>query len=79
MSIKTIKGRKKVLLKDIVIPAGTVFSHIPSGSRTEYNSDDHFDAIIGLSKDTFGTLVYGIDENFADQMDEWFADVQGGE
>ena len=64
----------KVLLKDIVIPKGTVFSAAPR--KTERVSDDHFGADFGLSKNTSGYIEYCIDEDFISEVDEWFADLK---
>ena len=62
----------KVLLKDIVIPAGTVFDAAPH--RTE-RDDTHYDCTIGLSDNTHGTLTYCIDPDF-DELGEYFTDLK---
>lgn len=59
---------KKTLLKDIVIPKGTVFHTAPS--KTERFGDEHYETIIGLSKNTSGSFVYCIDE--VDELKEYF-------
>jgi len=64
---------KKVLLKDIVIPKGTIFTEAPP--VTERFSNDHFDCVVGLSKNTSGVFEYCIDSSCGDELDEYFADV----
>ena len=64
---------KKVLLKDIIIPAGTVFQQAPS-KTTRDNS--HFDCVIGLSQNTSGTLTYGLDNDFPGELDDYFTDLK---
>lgn len=65
----------KVLLKDIVIPKGTVFSVAPR--KTERVGDAHFGADFGLSKNTSGYIEYCLDDDFAEEVDEWFTDLKG--
>jgi hypothetical protein len=48
-----------VLQKDIVIPAGTVFECCDGMTRRFVS--DNYEAIVGLSKDSSGSLVYSID------------------
>ena len=64
---------KKVLLKDIVIKAGTVFDTAPA--KTEVD-DTHFDCVIGLSTNTHGTFTYCIDPDFPGELDEYFTDLK---
>lgn len=64
------KEIKKVLLKDIVIPKGTVLTLAPRIS--ERHGDDHFAATIGLSKNTSGDFTYCIDDD-PEIMAEYFA------
>lgn len=59
---------KKTLLKDIVIPKGTVFHTAPSW--TKRYGDCHYETIVGLSKNTSGNLVYCIDE--VDELKDYF-------
>lgn len=54
-----VSNKQYVLKKDIVIPAGTVFENI-DGSRRTY-VDSNFEATIGLSKDSSGSVVYGVE------------------
>ena len=61
----------KVLLKDIVIPKGTIFG--PAPVKTTRGSDC-FDAVFGLTKDSSGSIEYYIDDP---ALDEWFADMKG--
>jgi len=63
--------KRYVLLKDIVIPAGTVFKCIDGSTRRFVNGN--YEATIGLSKDSCGSLTYGIEPNDANCM-EWFAE-----
>ena len=67
------KEVKKVLLKDIVIPAGTVFSKSPESSHI--NSDDFVSCVIGLSNNTFGELHYDISDD-KDELSKYFADLR---
>lgn len=52
-----------VLLKDIIIPAGTVFSTAPS--KTERFGNGHYMAsfAVGGSKDTIGSISYCLDDS----------------
>ena len=63
--------KDKVLIKDIVIPAGTVFTQAPI--RTERHGDGHIIADFGLSKDTAGSIEYDMDD---EELKEWFVDLQ---
>lgn len=53
------KEKSFVLTKEIVFPVGTVFTCIDG--RTSRYSNDNYSASIGLTKDTSGEFVYGID------------------
>lgn len=64
----------KVLLKDIVIPAGTVFRSAPQ--KTERDSS-FGEAVIGLTNDSFGTVTYSIEGDDEEKLKEWFAEVKG--
>ena len=64
----------KVLLKDIIIPKGTVFRKAPT--KTERVSNDHYDCVIGLSKNTSGSFEYCIDKDYIDELDEYFTDLK---
>ena len=65
---------QKILLKDIVIPAGTLFSPAPvKVSRTD---DEFFSCTIGLSANTAGDFTYGIDPDYLSELDEYFGDPQ---
>ena len=64
---------KKVLIKDIVIPAGTVFDSAPF--KTERVGDDHIQATVGLSKDSCGFIEYCLDG--MDNEKEYFVDLKG--
>ena len=66
------KEIKKVLLKDIVIPAGTVFSKAPASTHL---NDDFVSCVIGLSNNTFGELHYDISDD-KEELKEYFADLK---
>jgi hypothetical protein len=51
---------KAKLLKDIVIPAGTIFHAGPS--KIENYGNDHVEHIFGFSNDTFGRVMYAVGE-----------------
>lgn len=51
--------KRVVLKKDIVIPSGTVFECIDG--RTSKFVSGNYEATVGLSKDTSGGLVYGVE------------------
>lgn len=61
---------KKVLLKDIIIPAGTVFDDAPY--KCEYSKKCYVEAVIGLTKDTSGYITY----QTSDDLKEWFAELR---
>lgn len=65
--------KDKVLIKDIVIPAGTVFRSAPT---TSSRSEGHGEGLIGLTDDTCGSLIYDIEGDDADKLKEWFVDLQ---
>lgn len=65
---------KKKLLKDIVIPAGTIFDD--AASKT-VRSSGHVETIIGLTNNTFGSLVYFVDD-YKEELKEWFSDIESG-
>ena len=62
---------KKLLLRDIVIPAGTMFHDAPSSTT---RAPGHIVATIGFSPNTSGDLVYFVDDD-PEEMAKWFADV----
>ena len=64
----------KVLLKDIIIPKGTIF--LPAPTLMERYSDDHFGADFGLSDNTSGYTEYCIDDDFENEIDPWFTDLK---
>lgn len=66
--------RKKefVLIKDIVIPAGTKFTTGPI--KVEYEGDSHYECTIGLSKNTSGSLVYDLSE--LEELEDHFREIQ---
>ena len=67
-----MSDKQYVLKKDITIPAGTVFKNIDSSRRTYVNGN--FEATIGLSKDSSGSLIYGIEPKDMDCM-EFFEEL----
>lgn len=64
---------KKVLIKDIVIPAGTIFTDAPSKIEL---CGDFGEATIGLTKDTCGRIIYPIVGDDEELLKEWFVDVK---
>jgi len=73
------KVKAKKLKKDLVIPAGTVFAKCK-----RFPSCEFYEAIIGVSKDTYGVVQYFFDDSDNDNEDynddkelsEWFEDVE---
>lgn len=63
----------KILLKNIIIPKGTVFRKAPI--KTKRFGDGHFSAIIGLTKDTYGEFEYCMDEGDETALSEYFEDI----
>lgn len=61
---------KKRLMKDIVIPAGTIFKDAPV--KTQRAKGEFMECIIGLSRNTAGSLVYEAQHK---ELSEWFEDV----
>lgn len=61
---------KKILLQDIIIKAGTVFTEAPNES---FRCKGHFNHVIGLSNDTSGDLTYYIDPDDP-ELKEWFGE-----
>lgn len=68
------KEIKKVLLKDIIIPKGTVL--IGGPIKTERYGNDHFSCVIGLSKNTSGYFEYCIDSDYLGEVEEYFTDCK---
>lgn len=64
----------KRLLKDIVIPRGTVFSDAPTS--TYRCGVGHIDAVIGLTDNSSGTVNYYFDEDDF-ELSDWFEDIKG--
>lgn len=65
-------SNKVMLKKDIVIPAGTVFESCYGEQRLYLGNN--YSHIIGLTKDTSGEIVYGIDPDDVG-VAEWFEDI----
>ena len=65
-------NKKYVLLKDLVIPAGTCFVVAPE-SRSY--GEGHYEATIGLSKDSYGTMTYSIGGQEA-ELKEYFTELK---
>jgi hypothetical protein len=70
---KMKNARKMVLLKDIVIPAGTVFENI-DGTRSTY-VEDCYKSLIGLTDDTSGSIVYIVDKD-DENINQYFREVK---
>ena len=64
---------KKVLIKDLVIPAGTIFDDAPT--RTDRIASGCVCATIGLTDNTSGSVEYWCDDD-AEELREWFRDVR---
>jgi len=64
------------LRKDLVIPAGTVFTRAPSVTRRDASFGQ---ATIGLTPDTFGHVEYEIWGDDQKRVAEWFEPVQEAE
>jgi hypothetical protein len=64
--------KKKVLLKDIVIPADTIFTD-ESGRISRYGNGV-FCVIVGLTDNSYGELIYSMDED-DDELDGWFKEI----
>lgn len=67
------KHKQIVVLKDIVIPAGTVMSRTPA--KREFVSDGWFECVIGLSKNTSGDFTYCIDDDRV-ELSEYFTELK---
>jgi hypothetical protein len=65
--------RKFVLLQDIVIPRGTVFT-ARSGHVQLLNSN--YETIIGVTKDSMGQVLYGIDDSDPELKNHFLEIVQ---
>ena len=63
----------KVLIKDLVIPAGTIFEDAPT--RTDRVAKGCFMATIGLSDNTSGSIEYWLNDD-KEEMMQWFREVQ---
>lgn len=61
--------REKILLKDILIPAGTIFSEAPT--NIQLDAREFVETTIGLTKNTAGFFVYQISE----ESEELFKEV----
>ena len=56
---------KKVLINDIIIPAGTIFSDPPEKAIRAYLPGE---ALIALADGSYGSIVYATDGDSADEM-----------
>lgn len=61
-----------LLKKDIIIKAGTVLTKAPT--KTERIGDGHVECTFGLSKNSFGTVTYSIED--PSELEEWFEVVE---
>lgn len=66
-------AKDKVLLKDIIIPKGTILRTAPT--QTKRNGAGHFDCTIGLSPNTSGCFEYYLDPDCSEELEDYFADV----
>lgn len=64
---------RKRLLKDIIIPAGTIFLEAPWKTT---RAPGHYDCVIGLSNNTSGTLCYDIDPIEEKELNEYFETIK---
>lgn len=67
------KEVKMVLLQDLIIPKGTVFHEAPK--KTERSGRDHYQATIGLSVNTSGSIEYCIDDD-PNVLSVWFTTLK---
>lgn len=70
MSASQTKSKKLILKKDLVIPAGSVFDEAPT--KTVRAGGGNIQHIIGLTKDTSGSVEYCIEDMTSEEFDEWF-------
>lgn len=64
----------KVLLQDIVIPAGTVFTNAPTEVR---RNGGHIEAVIATSRNTSAFVTIDVDyDNFGVEIAHLFADLK---
>lgn len=73
------KQKEYVLVKDLVIPKGTIFGR--AAVKTQRAGNDHIEADFGLSKDTSGTVVYCLGDDVRDpaqraQIEEYFVELK---
>lgn len=66
---------KKVLLKDIVIPKGTVFT---DANGVVDRVQGHYATFVGLTNNTCGEFVYAFGDD-QEEISEWFADFEDEE
>ena len=62
------------LKKDIVIKAGTTFSCVDKERREFCNGN--YSCLIGLTPNTCGEFIYGLDCAFDEEYSEWFEEVK---
>jgi|APSaa5957512622_1039677.scaffolds.fasta_scaffold44559_2 hypothetical protein len=71
--------KDKVLIKDLIIPKGTVFKTVSPGSESKYVSDDYASALFGLTNDTYGEIIYSFDKSISnkqkEKLEEYFVDL----
>ena len=58
-----------VLLKDLVIPAGTVFS--TAANKVERFGEGHVETTIGLTDNSSGDVTYYVGDD-KEELKEWF-------
>lgn len=63
---------KLKLKKDIIIKAGTIFD---TAAQKVDRDDEFVEATFGLTKNTYGTVVYDISRDFWDEWAAWFEPV----
>jgi len=62
-----------VLIKDLVIPAGTVFGE--AATHTARLGDGHIEATIGLTGNTSGSVHYYTGDD-QEELREWFRELR---
>ena len=68
-----MSNRKFVLKKDIIIPAGTIFTE--RFGKREYGTNCYESPAFGLTKNTSGDVFYGIEPNDP-EIQEWFEEIK---
>jgi hypothetical protein len=73
MSDNSTEQQDFVLIRDMIIPAGTVFSKAPD--KTERPGGWHVQAALGLSDNTCGSVEYCLDDD-EEVLRKWFVPLK---